>query len=238
LKFTLLLSFQNLYEEMKIVIVSSIVFVLLATAIAHSTSISSVYSQGPVLNQQQDANNLTFKSFNATLDGIVYPIRYNITDNAGEIQSIVADKDSFKLLTTITPTKDGKLTVILPRDLIDYKVAGGKDGKFQVNINAKPISTYQEMAGNKTTRGLEIDFGKDDRAIEIVGTQMGLAEIADVKEEAIEAASPTNAQNVTNNDSQTEQSITNRTIEGAEIVVNKSASVLGNLSGEVGELLK
>jgi hypothetical protein len=94
------------------------------------------------------------------------------------------------------------------------------------------------MAGNKTTRGLEIDFGKDDRAIEIVGTQMGLAEIADVKEEAAKAASPTNTQNVTNNASQTEQSITDRTIEGAETVVNKSASVLGNLSGEVGELLK
>jgi hypothetical protein len=74
---------------------------------------------------------------------------------------------------TITPTKDGKLIVILPRDLIDYKVAGGKDDKFQVNINAKPISTYQEISSNQTTRGLKINFGKDDRVIEIVGTQMG-----------------------------------------------------------------
>lgn len=213
-------------------------FVLLATAIAHPPSIQSVYSQGPALNQQQDENNLAFKSFNVTLDGIDYPIRYNMTDNAGEIQSIVADKDSFKLITTITPTKDGKLTVILPRDLIDYKVAGGKDGKFLVNINAKPISTYQEIAGNKTSRGLEIDFGKDDRAIEIVGTQMGLADIAKVKKEATEVTSPASTQNVTNNASQSEPSITNKTIEGAETFVNKSASVLGNLTGEVGELLK
>jgi hypothetical protein len=227
-----------MYGEMKILIVASVMIVLLATAIAHSPSIQSVYSQGPALNQQQDENNLAFKSFNVTLDGIVYLIRYNITDNAGEIQSIVPDKDSFKLITTITPTKDGKLTVILPRDLIDYKVAGGKDGKFQVNINAKPISSFQEIAGNKTSRGLEIDFGKDDRAIEIVGTQMGLADIAEVKKEATEVTSPTNVQNVTNNASQSERSITNKTIEGAETFVNKSAGVLGNLTGEVGELLK
>jgi hypothetical protein len=212
--------------------------VLFSTAIAHSPAIQFAYSQGPSLNQQQDADNPTFKSFNVTLDGITYPIKYNITDNAGEIQSIAADKDSFKLISTITPTKDGKLTVILPRDLIDYKVAGGKDGKFEVNINAKPISTYQEIPSNRTTRGLEIDFTKNDRAIEVVGTQMGLADIAEVKKEATEATPQNSTQSVTNNTSQKEPSITNRTIEGAETFVNKSASVLGNLSGEVGELLK
>ena len=212
--------------------------VLFSTMIAHSPATHIGYSQVSGLNRQQNADNLTFKSFNVTLDGITYPIRYNITDNAGEIQSIVADKDSFKLISTITPTKDGKLTVILPRDLIDYKVAGGKDGKFQVNINAKPISTYQEIPSNRTTRGLEIDFTKNDRAIEVVGTQMGLADIAQVKEEATEATPQNSTQNVTNNTSQTEQSITNKTIEGAESFVNKSASVLGNLSGEVGELIK
>jgi hypothetical protein len=232
------LLFPNISSGIKVITVTSIVLVLFSTAIAYSPATQFAYSQGPNLNQQQDADNLTFKSFNVTLDGIVYPIRYNITDNAGEIQSIVADKDSFKLITTITPTIDGKLTVILPRDLIDYKVAGGKDGKFQVNINAKPISTYQEIPSNRTTRGLEIDFTKNDRAIEVVGTQMGLADIAEVKEEATEATPQNSTQNATNNTSQVEPSITNKTIEGAETFVNKSASVLGNLSGEVGELLK
>jgi hypothetical protein len=66
-----------MYGEMKILIVASVMIVLLATAIAHSPSIQSVYSQGPALNQQQDENNLAFKSFNVTLDGIVYLIRYN-----------------------------------------------------------------------------------------------------------------------------------------------------------------
>jgi hypothetical protein len=209
--------------------------VLLATVVASSPPIRFVHGQGPIINRQQDTDDLTIQTFNVTLDSIIYPIRYNITDKAGEIQSIVAEKESYKTIITITPTKDGKLTLILPRDLIDYKVAGGKDGKFQVNINAKPISTYQETSGNQTTRGLEINFGKDDRVIEIVGTQMGQADIA---EEATGATSPTSLQNATNNATQSDSSIVNRTVEGAQTFVNKSASVLGNLTGEVGELLK
>jgi hypothetical protein len=136
------LSFQNVYAQMTIVISVPIMLVSLATVVAPSSAIQFVYSQDPVINRQQDADDLTFQTFNVTLDGNIYPIRYNITDKAGEIQSIVADKELFKTIATITPTKDGKLTVILLRDLIDYKVAGGKDGRFQVNINAKPISTY------------------------------------------------------------------------------------------------
>jgi hypothetical protein len=223
---------------MTIVVSVPIMVVLLATVVASSPPIQFVHGQGPIINRQQDTDDLTFQTFNVTLDSIIYPIRYNITDKAGEIQSIVADKESYKTIITITPTKDGKLTVILPRDLIDYKVAGGKDGKFQVNINAKPISTYQEISGNQTTRGVEINFGKDDRVIEIVGTQMGQADIAEVKKEATEATSPTSIQNATNNATQPDSSIVNRTVEGAQTFVNKSASVLGNLTGEVGELLK
>lgn len=67
---------------------------------------------------------------------------------------------------------------------------------------------------------------------------MGLADIAEVKEEAAEATPQNSTQNVTNNTCQTEPSITNKTLEGAETFVNKSASVLGNLTGEVEELIK
>ena len=156
-----------------------------------------------------------------------------------EVLSIAADKESFKLVITISPTKDGKLTVMIPRNLTDYKVAGGKDGKFLVNINAKEITNFQEISNNQTTRGLEINFGKDDRVIELVGTQMGQADIAEVKKEATEMSPPPpNTQNVTDNASQAGASIVNQTGEAAQTFVNKSASVLGNLTGEVGEVLK
>jgi hypothetical protein len=50
---------------------------------------------------------------------------------------------------------------------------------------------------------------------------------------------PPNTQNVTDNASQAAgASIVNQTGEAAQTFVNKSASVLGNLTGEVGEVLK
>jgi hypothetical protein len=47
-------------------------------------------------------------------------------------------------MMTIAPTKDGKLTISLPRNVTDYKIAGGKDGMFVVNINAKQTTNFQE----------------------------------------------------------------------------------------------
>jgi hypothetical protein len=223
-----------------IVIGVQIMLILSAIAVAPSSAIQSVYSQGPPPGRQQDADDLTFQSTDVTLDGSSYPVKYNITENAAEVVSIVADKESFKLIITIAPIKDGKLTVMIPRNLTDYKVAGGKDGKFVVNINAKEITNYQEISNNQTTRGLEINFGKDDRVIEIVGTQMGQADIAEVKREATQMSSspPPNTQNVTDNASQAGASIVNQTGEAAQTFLNKSTSVIGNLTGEVGELLK
>ncbi len=46
---------------------------------------------------------------------------------------------------------------------------------------------------------MEINFGKDDRVIEIIGTQMGQGDIATVKEEeATEITSPPPSPNTTN----------------------------------------
>ena len=152
---------------------------------------------------------------------------------------------------TIAPTKDGKLTIILPRNVTDYKIAGGKDGMFLVNINAKQTTNFQEILNNRTARELEINFGKDDRVIEIIGTQMGQGDIGTLKEEeATEITSLPPSLNTTNmtenvrnnaslaggNASQTGESIVNQTGEAAQTFVNKTASVVGNVSGEVSEL--
>lgn len=203
-------------------------------AAAPSSAIQSAYSQGPPTREQQETNNLNFRTSDVTLDGNSYPVKYNITDNAAEVLSIVADKESFKLIITIAPTKDGKLTVMIPRNLTDYKVAGGKDGKFVVNINAKQISNFQEIANNQTTRGLETNFGKDDRVIEIIGTQMGQGDIETVREQVTEITpTPENASVTGTNVSQTGASIVDQTGEAAQGLVNKTTSVLGNITGEI-----
>jgi hypothetical protein len=207
---------------------------LSAIVVASSSVNQLVYAQGPSMNRQQEGgNNLTFQATDVTLEGNSYPVKYNITDNAAEVLSIVSDKESFKLIITIAPTKDGKLTIMIPRNLTDYKVAGGKDGKFVVNINAREITNFQEISNNQTTRGLEINFGKDDRVIEIIGTQMGQGDIATVTEQATEVTPTPNASQTGANSSQTGASIINQTGEAAQGFVNKTSSVLGNISGEV-----
>jgi hypothetical protein len=220
-----------------VAIISTPILLALSTiAVASSPAIQLVYAQGPTSNGQERGNNLAFQTADVTLNGTSYPVEYNITDNAAEVLSIVADKESFKLVITIAPTKDGKLTVMVPRNLIDYKVAGGKDGKFVVNINAREITNFQETSNNQTARGLEINFGKDDRVIEIVGTQMGQGDIATATEQATQTTPTTGAENASQagaNISQTGTSIVNQTGEAAQSFVNKTTSVLGNVTGEI-----
>jgi hypothetical protein len=224
-------SSRTLYIILMIIGISTLL-ALSVIAAAPSSSIQSAYGQGPPSREQQDTNNLNFKTSDVTLDGTSYPVKYNITDNAAEVLSTVADKESFKLIITIAPTEDGKLTVMIPRNLTDYKVAGGKDGKFVVNINAKQVPNFQEIANNQTTRGLEVNFGTDDRVIEIIGTQMGQGDIATVREQTTETT-PGNASLTGTNVSQTGASIVNQTGEAAQGFVNKTTSVLGNITGEV-----
>ena len=121
---------------------------------------------------------------------------------------------------------------------------------FVVNINAKQTTNFQEILNNRTARELESNFGKDDRVIEIIGTQMGQGDIATIREEATEITSLSPSLNTTNmtenvsnnaslagdNASQNGESIVNQTGEAAQTFVNKTANVLGNVSGEVSEL--
>jgi hypothetical protein len=87
-------------------------------------------------------------------------------------------------------------------------------------------------ANNQTTRDLEINFGKDDRVIEIIGTQMGQGDIAKVREQATELTAE-NASLAGTNVSQTGASIVDQTGEAAQGFVNKTTSVLGNITGEI-----
>jgi hypothetical protein len=219
----------------------TVLIIAIPILLALSVTVSSpymafqlVYSQGQSSVEQQGANSPDFQTANVTLDGIGFPVKYNITNNAAEVLSMAAEKDAFKLSITIAPTKDGKLTVMIPRNLTDSKVAGGNDGKFVVNINAKPITNFQEVSNNQTTRGLEVNFGKDDRVIEIVGTQMGQADISKVREQATEARpTPVDNASAAANASTTGGSIVNQTGEAAQTVVNKTTGILGNISGEI-----
>jgi hypothetical protein len=63
----------------------------------------------------------------------------------------------------------GTLTIEVPRNIVDDKKEGNADDKFTVHIDDKD-TTVRETSNNKTARTLAIDFNKDARLIEIIGT--------------------------------------------------------------------
>jgi hypothetical protein len=107
--------------------------------------------------------------YNLTVSGKVYPIKYSTT--TGRLLDIVIDKDKTTLLAIISsPLDKGMFTIELPRNIIDDKGQANTDSKYTVRVDGKD-SKFQETSNNPTTRTLAIDFPKDVRLIEIIGTQ-------------------------------------------------------------------
>jgi hypothetical protein len=108
---------------------------------------------------------------NLVINGKTFPVKYNIT--GGKLLGLVADNDKTAVVAVISPGGSGKmvLTIELPRNVIDSKGQGNTDTKFLVKIDGKGVD-YKEVANNLNARILGIDFSKDNRIIEISGTQM------------------------------------------------------------------
>ena len=64
----------------------------------------------------------------------------------------------------------GTLTIEVPRNIVDHKKEGNADDKFTVHVDGSMDATFREISNNKTARTLAIDFNKDARLIEIIGT--------------------------------------------------------------------
>src|SRR5215467_6469603 len=123
-------------------------------------------------NSEGGNNNRTgFTSVsNLVVKDKTFPIKYNVTQ--GKLLGIVGDKDKTTLVFLLGSTADnGKLTIELPRNVLDAKSQGNTDTKFNVRIDNKGVD-YKELAANLNARILQIGFNKDDRMLEIVGTQM------------------------------------------------------------------
>ena len=89
----------------------------------------------------------------------------------GKLLGLVGDKDKSTLIAIIsTPSDKGTLTIELPRNIIDDKGQSNADAKYTVHVDGKD-ATFRETSNNPTARTLAIDFNKDARMIEIIGTQ-------------------------------------------------------------------
>jgi hypothetical protein len=102
--------------------------------------------------------------------GKTFPIKYNI--NGGKFVGMLEDKDRTTLVLVLNPSANGgNFTVELPRNVLDSKGASNGDTKYQIKIDGKGVD-YKEGANNMNARILAIDFSKDNRFVEIIGTQM------------------------------------------------------------------
>ena len=135
-----------------------------------ATIIANPTTAGQTKNTQ--GNNRTgFTSVsNLVVKDKTFPIKYNITK--GKLLGIVGDKDKTTMIFLLGGTSDnGKLTVELPRNVLDAKSQGNTDTKYHVKIDNKDVD-YKEVGTNLNARILQIDISKDDRMMEIAGTQM------------------------------------------------------------------
>jgi hypothetical protein len=107
---------------------------------------------------------------NLVIKDKTFPIKYNITN--GKLLGIIGDNDKTTLVLLLGSILDnGKLTVELPRNVLDAKSQGNTDAKYNIKIDNEDVD-YKEVGTNLNARILQTDFGKNDRMIEITDTEM------------------------------------------------------------------
>jgi hypothetical protein len=135
------------------------------TIITIPSSKSSNTSNAPSYNRTGFTN-----LYVLTINGKTFPIKYSI--NGGKLVGILADKDRSTLVLVLNPNGNGgNFTTELPRNVVDSKGASNADTKYLIKIDGKGVD-YKELANNVNARILSIDFSKDNRFVEIIGTQM------------------------------------------------------------------
>jgi hypothetical protein len=139
---------------------------------AGNKTVISTIPSSTTSNSQANINKTGFANLYVLTSptGKTFPIKYSI--KGGKLVGMLADKDRTTLVLVLDPSqKGGNMTIELPRNIVDSKGASNSDTKYQIKIDGKGVD-YKEVANNMNARILSIDFSKDNRFIEIIGTQM------------------------------------------------------------------
>ena len=145
----------------------------------------------PVYAQNSnDGSGFRNTTYLALPDGKSIPIKYVM--NTGKLLGVALDKSRTTLDVIISPAfvvgnnnmtlkalmsrayvdnnnNNGNLTIQIPRDVVDNKKEGNADAPFRVHVDGKD-ATFKENENTKTTRTLSIQFGKDAKVIDIIGS--------------------------------------------------------------------
>lgn len=142
-------------------VIAILVPLMLTVAFVSTISVRMTYAQ----NSTSAFGEVT----SVFVNGKNYPLKYSIT--TGKLLGVVEDKDKTTLIPVISALSDkGTLNIEIPRNILDAKGQSNADAKFVVHVDGKD-ATFRETSNNPTARTLSIDFNKDARLIEIIGTQ-------------------------------------------------------------------
>ena|SRR5438132_161217 len=99
-----------------------------------------------------------------------FSIQYNSAGIA-KILSVKPDVQARALVITLQATKDGLLTITLPRELIDKKDRGA-DSPFFFVIDGYISGNAKENSNTSTERTITIAFAEGTHELVIIGTQI------------------------------------------------------------------
>ena len=99
-----------------------------------------------------------------------FPVIYQITGNGNKLKNISVAKDNTTLITNLASQSSGKMTIQLPRSLIDSKKQGNQDSPYVIFEDSQPWQRIQQVKSNAQARTLAIDFDKGTGVVEIAGS--------------------------------------------------------------------
>ena len=146
----------------------SVLAVSIVALVLLTSSFASIHKVAYAQNSNSGFGDTTYL---ALPNGKSIPIKYVI--NTGKLLGVVLDKSRATLnvlLSSASASDNGNLTIQIPRDVVDNKKEGNADAPFRVHVDGKD-ATFKEVDNTKTTRTLSIQFGKDAKVIDIIGSK-------------------------------------------------------------------
>ncbi|MGI0072582.1 MAG: PEFG-CTERM sorting domain-containing protein [Nitrosotalea sp.] len=111
----------------------------------------------------------TKQTFHLDVNNQGYDIPYVI--NGGAVNDMQVDFPSLALTLSINATKNGAVSLDIPRDFMDAKKMDGSDERFIVLINGTEVDPSEAQVSS-LSRNVTVNFLKEDSQIELIGTQI------------------------------------------------------------------
>jgi len=146
----------------------SLIFMSFSSLVAIGILISIAVFLSNDVSAQEQTNMTPNKVINVMNTN--FSIQYNNTGIA-KILSVKPDVQARALVITLQATKEGLLTITLPRELIDKKDRGA-DSPFFFVIGGGISGNAKENSKTSTQRTITIPFIEGTHVIVIVGTQI------------------------------------------------------------------